>query len=69
MSGLLTKKLFGVAFLPVLHNQMMKKDDAECDGEAAKEGADDLEKIFAEGGAMMSQEEMMELMMAKQYKM
>lgn len=48
---------------------MMKKDDAECDGEAAKEGADDLEKIFAEGGAMMSQEEMMELMMAKQYKM
>jgi len=48
---------------------MIKKDKAECEGEAAKEGADDLEKIFAEGGAMMSQEEMMELMMAKQYKM
>jgi len=30
---------------------MMKKEAAECDG--AKEGADDLEKIFAEGGAMM----------------
>tara|TARA_B110001450_G_C17595274_1_gene470588 strand:- start:965 stop:1174 length:210 start_codon:yes stop_codon:yes gene_type:complete len=69
MSGLFGKKLLGAAFMPVLHNQVMKKDQAECDGEAAKEGADDLEKIFAEGGAMMSQEEMMELMMAKQYKM
>ena len=55
MSGLFGRKLFGVAaFLPVLSNQMLKKDKAECDGEAAKEGADDLEKIFAEGGAMMS---------------
>ena len=69
MSGFFGRKLFGAAFLPVLSNQMIKKDKAECEGEAAKEGADDLEKIFAEGGAMMSQEEMMELMMAKQYKM
>ena len=52
MSGILGRKLFGAAFLPLLHNQMSKKDTAECDG--AAEGADDLEKIFAEGGAMMS---------------
>jgi len=43
---------------------MIKKDLAECDGprEGAKEGADDLEKIFAEGGSMMDQHEMMEMM-------
>jgi len=49
---------------------MLKREDseAECDG-AAAEGADDLEKIFAEGGGMMDQHEMMELMMNKQNKM
>jgi len=52
MSGVFGRKLFGAAFLPVLHNKMLKKDIVECDG--AAEGADDLEKIFAEGGAMMS---------------
>lgn len=47
---------------------MLKRQEAECDG-AAAEGADDLEKIFAEGGGMMDQHEMMELMMNKQNKM
>ena len=67
MSGVFGRKLFGAAFLPLLSNQMLKKDTAECDG--AAEGADDLDKIFAEGGAMMDQHEMMELMMNKQNKM
>lgn len=68
MSGVFGRKLFGAAFLPVLTNQMLKRQEAECDG-AAAEGADDLEKIFAEGGGMMDQHEMMELMMNKQNKM
>lgn len=67
MSGVFGRKLFGAAFLPVLSNQMLKRNEAECD--AAAEGADDLEKIFAEGGGMMDQHEMMELMMNKQNKM
>jgi hypothetical protein len=67
MSGVFGRKLFGAAFLPLLSNQLIKNDPAECD--AAAEGADDLEKIFAEGGGMMDQHEMMELMMSRQSKM
>ena len=69
MSGVFGRKLVGAAFLPLLSNQMIKTDAAECDGGAAADGADDLEKIFAEGGGMMDQHEMMEMMMARQSKM
>lgn len=48
---------------------MLRKNEAECDSEEAKAGADDLEKIFAEGGGMMDQHEMMEQMMMRQNKM
>lgn len=48
---------------------MLKKNEAECDSEEAKAGADDLEKIFAEGGGMMDQHEMMEQMMMRQNKL
>jgi len=48
---------------------MLKREDSEAECDGAAEGADDLEKIFAEGGGMMDQHEMMELMMNKQNKM
>lgn len=69
MSGVFGRKLLGAAFLPLLSNQMLKREDSEAECDGATEGADDLEKIFAEGGGMMDQHEMMELMMNKQNKM
>ena len=55
MANLIGKKIFGAAaFMPAFTNYyMLKKSPAECDGENAEAAADDLEKIFAEGGGMM----------------
>jgi|DEB0MinimDraft_12_1074336.scaffolds.fasta_scaffold46315_1 hypothetical protein len=62
-----TTKFIGLSILPLLMQSMNKEKKVnECHVDAhAQQDADALAKIFEEGGGMMDQHEMMEMMMNK----